>query len=183
MRNDGRGNPTSATTAAFLGLAVRRRRDNRQRPRSEMARYFSAGLPSAANVSVINLVIDGNNGSATVETGESADPFWRCAFPATADGSGRTGARHAGAGWANISAAPALARAGLSRSRASLPSSGCSPALRSGLKGRSKRKLLGPRHRALPRAASASDLRCARPGQLDFSHASQSGLLLLLEDI
>jgi hypothetical protein len=46
----------------------------------EMARYFTGGYPSASNVSIINLLVSGNNGSATVETGESADPILEMRF-------------------------------------------------------------------------------------------------------
>jgi len=41
----------------------------------EMPRYFSAGLPGSGPLGISNVIVSGNNGSATVEIGESADPI------------------------------------------------------------------------------------------------------------
>jgi hypothetical protein len=65
----------------------------------EMVRYFSAGYPSSANVSVVNLLVSGNNGSATVETGESADPILEMRF--SRDG-GRTFSNWRATRWGKI---------------------------------------------------------------------------------
>jgi hypothetical protein len=102
---------TSATIAAHR-LAVRRRRDNRQRPGEMPA--ISPGL-SERDRQCQRLQSRGSTATTAARRSKPARapiPSWKCAFPATADGAGRTGARHAGAGWANISAAPALVRAG-----------------------------------------------------------------------
>jgi hypothetical protein len=41
---------------------------------TEMPRYFSAGIPASGPLGVTNVVVEGNNGSATVETGQSSNP-------------------------------------------------------------------------------------------------------------
>jgi hypothetical protein len=96
----------------------------------EMPRYFSAGLPSSTNLSVFNLVVDGNNGSATVETGRAPSRSWRCAIPAMAGATSATGAERHGDAWANPSGAPGSVRAARSHTGLSSPSSGCWPVRR-----------------------------------------------------
>jgi hypothetical protein len=149
----------------------------------EMIRYFTAGLPSAANVSVINLAIDGNNGSATVETGESGDPILEMRF-----------SRDGGRQWSNWRATR-WGRMGEYKRRARFGSCGsfsqpgflaefrmlaCAPLRveRVGANESFAGRAVG-HYRAPPVPPTSS----GTSGQLDFSHASNSGLLLLLEDI
>jgi hypothetical protein len=47
---------------------------------AEMPRYFTGGYPTSSPISVFNVIVDGNNGSATVETGESGDPLLEMRF-------------------------------------------------------------------------------------------------------
>jgi hypothetical protein len=150
---------------------------------SEMARYFSAGLPNAFELGVFNVVIDGNNGSAVVETGESADPLLEMRF-----------SRDGGRQWSNWRATR-WGRMGEYKRRSRFGSCGsfrqpgflaefrmlaCAP-LRIERVGANES--LAGRGNSLPAPVTPSPAPPVLPGQLDFSHASQSGLLLLLEDI
>lgn len=63
---------------------------------AEMPRYFTGGLPSSGVLSVYNVLVDGNQGSASVEIGESANPTLEMRY--SRDG-GRTWSPWRGTSW------------------------------------------------------------------------------------
>jgi hypothetical protein len=149
----------------------------------EMARYFTAGYSERRQCQRHQSAVDGNNGSATVETGESADPILEMRF-----------SRDGGRQWSNWRATR-WGRMGEYKRRARFGSCGsfsqpgflaefrmlaCAPLRveRVGANESFAGRAVG-HYRAPPVPPTSS----GTSGQLDFSHASNSGLLLLLEDI
>jgi hypothetical protein len=151
----------------------------------EMPRYFSAGLPSSTNLSVFNIVVDGNNGSATVETGESAEPILEMRY--SRDG-GRNFSDWRGTSWGRMGQSKRRARFGACGSfsqpgfLAEFRMLACAPlrveraGLNENLSGRAVGSYRAPSVPPPPPPPGTG-------GQLDFSSSINSALLLLLDDI
>jgi hypothetical protein len=172
------GDDSSATVWQFEEGAIT---DSGQ---GEMPRYFTAGFPTASVVNVFNVIVDGNHGSATVEVGESADPILEMR---TSRNGGRTWTGWRGTRWGRAGDYQRRSRFGSCGSfsqpgfLAEFRMFACAPLRieRVGANESLAGRAVGS-STALPSTAQQS---IALEGQLDFSSATNSGLLLLLEDI